>query len=404
MPIAKTLTALCLSLLLSGCFHAQLGGSVAGATLTIAPLESPDNIVIGPIETWDSQPWIDVLGQTAWDEYGGFLQMVLMGIAQPNTSALDPDQLYLVTMNGGQDYDPNSELALSDTPAQVQGSWHAIISGKRIKKGNIKVSALTEALYQQNQGVIGTLSNDTILHRLDAATALLLDDTTKDEIVNYDDALRWSRSLDEDKFRGDLAALDALAAAVRAAQPDSNVAALARQSRGSQRALISTNFGDIELETLDSISPITVANFVAYIEQNFYDEVIFHRTINNFMIQTGGWVLTGPNSVAPKATGAPIVNESSNGVSNRRGTVAMARTSNPDSATAQFFINQSPTDNLFLDYDFANNQPGYAVFAWVTSGMSVVDTIAALPTTAISGIGSDVPSQIVKIESITLGD
>ena len=120
------------------------------------------------------------------------------------------------------------------------------------------------------------------------------------------------------------------------------------------------------------------------------------------MIQTGIWEYLGDGIVDNKPPNASIVNESSNGVLNLRGTLAMARTSDPDSASSQFFINQ--VDNSFLDHGSSENPDGYAVFARVTSGMDVVDTIAALPTTAVGSIGQNVPRELVLIESVTVLD
>lgn len=141
--------------------------------------------------------------------------------------------------------------------------------------------------------------------------------------------------------------------------------------------------GDIVLELYTDKAPITVANFIAYVQSGFYDDLIFHRVIENFMIQGGGF---DPNMVE-KETGPPIINESPNALSNLRGTVAMARTSDPHSATSQFFINHY--DNSFLNYGAiaydGNNEPyikvGYCVFGRVVSGMDIVDAIATVSTT-----------------------
>ena len=140
---------------------------------------------------------------------------------------------------------------------------------------------------------------------------------------------------------------------------------------------IHTSAGDIILELFVKQSPVTVQNFLSYVDQDFYDETIFHRVIQNFMIQGGGF----SKSMIPKKTGEPIINESGNRLHNVRGTIAMARTSSPDSATAQFFINQR--SNLRLDW--MPGSPGYTVFGKVTSGMYVVDLISKAETKAIRG-------------------
>lgn len=137
---------------------------------------------------------------------------------------------------------------------------------------------------------------------------------------------------------------------------------------------LETNMGNIVIELNEQAAPVTVKNFLEYVEAGFYDGTIFHRVIPGFMIQGGG--LT--NQMVEKKTRAPIINEAKNGLSNLRGTIAMARKPDPNSATCQFFINHS--DNEFLNY-IDENKPGYAVFGKVTEGMDVVDTIASVETT-----------------------
>ena len=157
--------------------------------------------------------------------------------------------------------------------------------------------------------------------------------------------------------------------------------------------LFSTNLGDIKIKMHTDSAPITVKNFLSYVNDGFYNGVIFHRVIPDFMIQTGG--LT--EDLKQKTTKPPIKNEADNGLKNKRGTVAMARTSETDSATSQFFVNVK--DNPFLDHgarDF-----GYAVFGEVVEGMEVVDKIAALDT-GPSGIFRDVPKTPVTIKSASV--
>lgn len=153
--------------------------------------------------------------------------------------------------------------------------------------------------------------------------------------------------------------------------------------------VMDTSKGEITLELYPDKAPETVANFLAYVENDGYKATTFHRVISNFMIQGGGYDESG-NLVA---TTSDIENESKNGLSNLRGTIAMARTNAPHSATRQFFINHN--DNLFLDAD--RSKWGYAVFGKVTSGMQVVDDIALVAT----GSG-DKPKQTILINSITL--
>ena len=158
------------------------------------------------------------------------------------------------------------------------------------------------------------------------------------------------------------------------------------------KVLLKTNKGDITL-TLDSAkAPKTVANFLEYVKEGHYDSTIFHRVIDNFMIQGGGMTA----GLKEKSSGAQIENEADNGLKNERGTVAMARTSDPHSASAQFFINVG--DNDFLNHSAKNAQGwGYAVFGKVTDGMDVVDTIRKVKT-GNSGFHQDVPAEDVVIE------
>jgi len=158
-----------------------------------------------------------------------------------------------------------------------------------------------------------------------------------------------------------------------------------------KRVKLETGLGDIIIEVNEEAAPITVKNFLQYVEEGFYDGTIFHRVIRNFMIQGGG--LTA--DMRKKQTHPPIVNEAGNGLKNNRGTLAMARTGDPDSATSQFFINHK--NNTFLNYAGAN-KPGYAVFGKVVEGMDVVDKIAAVKTTRVGG-RSDVPVEPVLIKS-----
>ena len=161
-----------------------------------------------------------------------------------------------------------------------------------------------------------------------------------------------------------------------------------------KRVKLETSMGSIVIELDTKAAPVTVKNFLRYVEEGFFDETIFHRVIPNFMIQTGGFTA----DMRPKQTHEMIVNEANNGLKNNRGTIAMARTSNPNSATSQFFINQK--DNDFLNYVEKRN-PGYAVFGRVVEGMDVVDAIAAVKTTRQKGM-ADVPVEPIVIKSAKL--
>lgn len=155
---------------------------------------------------------------------------------------------------------------------------------------------------------------------------------------------------------------------------------------------LQTNFGDITIELNAEKAPVTVANFLNYVDKGFYDGTIFHRVINGFMIQGGGF----DASMNQKPTDAEIKNEADNGLSNDRYTIAMARTSAPHSASSQFFINVA--DNDFLNFTApAGNGWGYCVFGKVTAGMEVVDKIRQVATTSRRG-HQDVPVENVVIE------
>jgi cyclophilin family peptidyl-prolyl cis-trans isomerase len=154
-----------------------------------------------------------------------------------------------------------------------------------------------------------------------------------------------------------------------------------------------TSHGKIKIELFADKAPITVKNFLAYVDDKFYDGTIFHRVISNFMIQGGGFV----PGMKEKKSRDPIKNESNNGLSNVRGTLAMARTSEPDSASAQFFINVK--DNDFLDKAKARDKVGYAVFGKVIAGLDIVDKIKQVETTERGG-HENVPQQDVVIRSV----
>ena len=172
----------------------------------------------------------------------------------------------------------------------------------------------------------------------------------------------------------------------------------AEQGVENPKVIMKTTDGDIVIELYAEKSPVTVANFLEYVDAGYYDGTVFHRVISNFMIQGGGFT----TEMKEKPTRDPIVNESSNKLHNTRGTLAMARTSDPNSATAQFFINQR--SNLRLDWTPGNE--GYAVFGEVIEGMQVVDIIALTETSAASvttsrgpAVFQDVPVKPVVVIS-----
>src|SRR5476651_217084 len=162
---------------------------------------------------------------------------------------------------------------------------------------------------------------------------------------------------------------------------------MAAEPAKAPHVLITTTNGDIEIELDPVHAPISTKNFLAYVDSGFYNNTIFHRVIPGFMVQGGGFTA----QMAQKPTQAPIKNEASNGLHNVRGSLSMARTSDPNSATSQFFINVK-------DNDFLDSGDGYAVFGKVVKGMDVVDVIVNSPTTTKSGM-KDVPADPVFIKS-----
>jgi len=157
-----------------------------------------------------------------------------------------------------------------------------------------------------------------------------------------------------------------------------------------------TNFGDITLQLNAEKAPITAANFMQYAEDGFFEGTIFHRVIDGFMVQGGGFT----EEMSQKTVKAAIKNEANNGLSNRKGTVAMARTSDPHSATAQFFFNVN--DNTFLDFKSETSQGwGYCVFAEVVEGLDIIETIKNVAT-GNRGMHQDVPLENVVIQSVSI--
>lgn len=168
---------------------------------------------------------------------------------------------------------------------------------------------------------------------------------------------------------------------------------------GNPQVKIETNLGDIVVELDQKNAPISTENFLAYVESGYYDNTIFHRVIPNFMIQGGGF----SSDLAQKEPRGSIQNEADNGLSNKRGTISMARTNEPHSASAQFFINVK--DNAFLDHRSKNMQGwGYAVFGKVISGMEVIDKIESVQTETkvIGKKAGDMPHENVPVELVIM--
>ncbi len=170
---------------------------------------------------------------------------------------------------------------------------------------------------------------------------------------------------------------------------------LQANGEGAPRVLVQTSLGDMVLELNHKQAPVSAANFLRYVDEGFYDGTIFHRVIGNFMIQGGGY----DTSYRRKSTHVEIRSEANNGLKNLRGSIAMARTGNPHSATAQFFINV--VDNSFLDHTAPTARGwGYTVFGRVVEGLEVMEQIRKVPTGSGGPFGRDVPQTMVKINSI----
>ncbi len=207
----------------------------------------------------------------------------------------------------------------------------------------------------------------------------------------------------------------ALSSAMLFAQTDSTTQKAAKPKAGKAKTVqvkgnpmvdMKTSMGTIRIELFKDKAPVTVENFLRYVDEKFYDKTVFHRVMNNFMIQGGGFAAA--DTIRQKPTHDPIVNESTNGVKNERGTIAMARTPAPNSATSQFFINVVDNNSLNRGVGDPN---GYAVFGKVVKGMDVVDKIRAVPTGDAPAIALDgdqptlttfqnVPRTMVVIESV----
>jgi len=164
---------------------------------------------------------------------------------------------------------------------------------------------------------------------------------------------------------------------------------------GYPRVLLKTSFGDITMELYNDNAPITVENFLQYVRTDFYTDLLFHRVVKGFVIQGGGYYYIEGHCPYQQITNPPIINESYNNISNLRGTVAMARTGDPNSATSQFYINL--VDNLFLDKKYAADKIGYCVFGKVISGMDVVNNIALTPVRDTNCGFGDFPSPTLVI-------
>jgi len=292
---------------------------------------------------------------TAWNERGdaGRAEVAVLILADPNYGQESPDQ-------GGS----SRPVARAGPDRDVTAGSQVILDGS--------ASRGEELQYQWRQ-----LSGTTV--RLADATTARAKFTAPAFQANGDNRLEFELLVRDRRGRTDT---DTVVITVREGE----------EADPHPQVRLTTTMGEITVELDREKAPVTVENFLRYVDDRFYDGTIFHRVIRDFVIQGGGYL---PGLRPKEGTRDPITNESNNGLSNLRGTIAMARTSDPDSATSQFYINVK--DNPSLDY--APGRPGYAVFGRVVKGMDVVDAIAAVQTESRQGF-NDVPvTDVIIIEA-----
>lgn len=223
---------------LAGCFHVQLMGSVVDATLTITPLRGGSSVM--QLTSINEQFWIGSMGQEDWDALPELVRLTFVGMAfVADKDAIDPEAFYLVEVTGGEDNDPEANGALDSDPRRVFGSWHLVVKGQRIIDGNLKVSILTEAIYQYLKADIPTLSDMELMGRLDELAALVITSDIADQpgVTYNDDVMRWNTSLNRSAYPGDESLLNQLAGSVYGGETDAGVLF------SNARAIIENRFG-----------------------------------------------------------------------------------------------------------------------------------------------------------------
>lgn len=200
--LSKTVLCLLLTGLLTGCFQIQISGTVVGSTITITRVDGVGgSLVVGQSE--GEAPWIGALGLAFWQELPPLWKIWLSGIVHiPGDLVIDPEAYYLTTASGGVDNDPFRTRDLSSPPTAVSGDLHAIVKGSRLLEGNVQISVITEAYYQELKAELPGLTNAQITQRLDQLAASTLTNVDDVAAVNYNDAMRWSYLLDEAKYKG----------------------------------------------------------------------------------------------------------------------------------------------------------------------------------------------------------
>jgi len=212
--------------MLPGCFHVQLNGSIDDSELTITPLRDQNN-VLDTGTSLGANDWLAVIEQQQWDEWGPTLQLYLLGISNMPTKGYDANTLYLVTAQGGYDYDRNRDMLIDDTGDLVLGAIRAIVPGERLKPGDIKVSALTEAAYTVMESYLSGLSDAQVIAQLNEFATFMVPDLDESGAVNYSDLLAWSRLTNASQYKGDLATVNAFSEAIADGESATYRAALA---------------------------------------------------------------------------------------------------------------------------------------------------------------------------------
>ena len=210
VQIIRRSLSVCLCILLGGCFQAQLNGSVSGAMITVSDLRDP-SIVHARVQAGSRSSALAQFGETDWENFGVQGRLWILGIFQLEVSGLEDERLYLLTASGGEDADANRDGAEDEVYTPVAGSWHAIVSGAQLKRVGPKVSTLTEAVYQWLAADLSQLDDVQLSYNLQLAAEVVVSDVNRDDEVNADDLLDWSRFFDVGKLLVDSALLDQLA-------------------------------------------------------------------------------------------------------------------------------------------------------------------------------------------------
>jgi len=204
---ALLLVAALAQLLLMGCFHVQLAGSVAGATVTVEELDNP-GVVLASAESWDEAAARDNRGEDKWSGFNAIQKHLWLGVLLRPDFDIDPDTYYLLTASGGEDFDIDHDIAMDAVGTEVSGQWHAIMKGEHLLGNGYKISVMSEVAYQRIRDVLPGLYGSELEARLDAIARQLVSDINGDCEVNYEDVIRWSTVVHRDDYRGRMQDLD----------------------------------------------------------------------------------------------------------------------------------------------------------------------------------------------------